>query len=234
MELAALPETFAATREALHSVAERIVAPARKPDNEIALVRDPGRVRHAAVRARRQAAPGPGRGRRAGPSSETGGRARAARRASPRGRETARARALLPGGPPEDARRLDDRSGRRRRLADFYDFAADVLRRASRGHACRRRGLARSSSGPSTSTSLSRPAREVAGLRANYGASPGRRASTPSPTSTSVRGRPSRRASSGTRAPSPAPRSATPISSRRRPGGRSARLLRRRHRALRG
>jgi hypothetical protein len=32
-----LPPTFAATREALHRVAELIVAPARKPDNEIAL-----------------------------------------------------------------------------------------------------------------------------------------------------------------------------------------------------
>ena len=42
MELAPLPETFAATRAALHSVAEQIVAPARKPDNEIALMATPG------------------------------------------------------------------------------------------------------------------------------------------------------------------------------------------------
>ena len=32
-----LPSSFVATRESLHRVAERIVAPARKPDNEIAL-----------------------------------------------------------------------------------------------------------------------------------------------------------------------------------------------------
>lgn len=32
-----LPPAFARTREGLHAVAERIVAPARKPDNEIAL-----------------------------------------------------------------------------------------------------------------------------------------------------------------------------------------------------
>jgi hypothetical protein len=37
-----LPPTFAATVAALHSVAERIVAPARKPDNEIALEATPG------------------------------------------------------------------------------------------------------------------------------------------------------------------------------------------------
>src|SRR5207244_6749072 len=32
-----LPPTFAATRDGLHRVAEEIVAPARKPDNEIGL-----------------------------------------------------------------------------------------------------------------------------------------------------------------------------------------------------
>jgi hypothetical protein len=37
-----LPETFPATREALHLVADRIVAASRKPDNEIALTRTPG------------------------------------------------------------------------------------------------------------------------------------------------------------------------------------------------
>ena len=37
MALRPLPQSFAATREALHEVAERIVATARKPDNEIAL-----------------------------------------------------------------------------------------------------------------------------------------------------------------------------------------------------
>ncbi len=37
-----LPPTFAATVAALHRVAEEIVAPARKPDNEIALIATPG------------------------------------------------------------------------------------------------------------------------------------------------------------------------------------------------
>lgn len=37
-----LPPSFVATRGSLHRVAERIVAPARKPDNEIALEASPG------------------------------------------------------------------------------------------------------------------------------------------------------------------------------------------------
>ena len=37
-----LPATFATTVSALHRVAEQIVAPARKPDNEIALAATPG------------------------------------------------------------------------------------------------------------------------------------------------------------------------------------------------
>ncbi len=40
--LGPLPDGFAATVEALHRVAERIVAPARKPDNEISLRATPG------------------------------------------------------------------------------------------------------------------------------------------------------------------------------------------------
>jgi hypothetical protein len=40
--LAPLPESFAATRESLHQVAEQVVAPARKPHNEIALMPTPG------------------------------------------------------------------------------------------------------------------------------------------------------------------------------------------------
>jgi hypothetical protein len=42
MGLEPLPPTFATTRDALHQVAEQIVAPARKPHNEIALMPTPG------------------------------------------------------------------------------------------------------------------------------------------------------------------------------------------------
>jgi hypothetical protein len=42
MSLQALPQGFASTANALHRVAEAVVAPARKPDNEIALEATPG------------------------------------------------------------------------------------------------------------------------------------------------------------------------------------------------
>ena len=42
MGLRPLPDAFAATRAALHRVAEEVVAPARKPHNEIALAVTPG------------------------------------------------------------------------------------------------------------------------------------------------------------------------------------------------
>jgi len=41
-QLAPLPDAFAATVASLHRVAERLVAPARKPDNEISLRATPG------------------------------------------------------------------------------------------------------------------------------------------------------------------------------------------------
>ncbi len=42
MGLAPLPDSFPATRESLHRIAEQVVAPARKPHNEIALAQTPG------------------------------------------------------------------------------------------------------------------------------------------------------------------------------------------------
>ena len=42
LTLPPLPAAFAVTRSALHRVAEEVVAPARKPDNEIALEATPG------------------------------------------------------------------------------------------------------------------------------------------------------------------------------------------------
>jgi hypothetical protein len=42
MSLQPLPPSFAATRDDLHRLAEQVVSPARKPDNEIALQRTPG------------------------------------------------------------------------------------------------------------------------------------------------------------------------------------------------
>src|SRR5690349_6657830 len=42
VQLGPLPKAFPATRDALHRVAEQLVAPARKPRNEIALRQTPG------------------------------------------------------------------------------------------------------------------------------------------------------------------------------------------------
>lgn len=42
MRLKPLPQSYVATREALHRVAEQVVAPARKPHNEVALSATPG------------------------------------------------------------------------------------------------------------------------------------------------------------------------------------------------
>ena len=61
-----LPEGFAAAVGALHRVAEEVVAPARKPDNEIALDGDARRLRHAGVRVGGRVPAGAGRGRGAG------------------------------------------------------------------------------------------------------------------------------------------------------------------------
>ena len=170
MELAPLPETFAATRAALHSVAERIVAPARKPDNEIALMATPGgfgtppfelagerlqvRVEDVELVLERDGAV-----ERAPLESLNA----AARLLGPE---------LLPGGPREDSRGLEIDPVAARRLAEFYAFSADVL-----GHL--RAGM---DPGEGASEIILWPEHfdialeagpEEAGLRANYGASPG-------------------------------------------------------------
>jgi hypothetical protein len=170
MELAPLPETFAATRAALHSIAEQIVAPARKPDNEIALMATPGgfgtpqfelagellqvRVEGIELVVERDDAV------ERAPLESLSAAAR------PLGPE------LLPGGPSEDARKLEIDPVAARRLAEFYAFSTDVLRRLRAGM----------DAGDQASEIILWPEHfdiafeagpEAAGLRANYGASPG-------------------------------------------------------------
>ena len=94
--LGTLPVAFPATVAALHRVAEQVVAPARKPDNEIALHGDARRLRHAGVRLRRRRPPGPRGRRRARPPRRRRGAARAADDA--RGRAALVAE-LVPAGP---------------------------------------------------------------------------------------------------------------------------------------
>jgi hypothetical protein len=120
-----LPETFASTRDALHRVAEEVVAPARKPHNEIALVVTPG-----------------GFGT---PEFEHGGRRLRVRvdgaelvveaddsetRSEITCIEAAGAVVgdeLLPDGVPEDTSDLDVEPEAAERLAEFYAFAAEAL-----------------------------------------------------------------------------------------------------------
>jgi hypothetical protein len=120
-----LPETFPTTREALHLVADRIVAASRKPDNEIALTRTPGgfgtppfefdgRSLQVRVDGAHLVVDEDGDERRAPLTSL----AAAAEFVGPE---------LLPRGVPEDATGLGIDPEAARVLADLYAFAARAL-----------------------------------------------------------------------------------------------------------
>lgn len=165
-----LPESFATTRDALHRVAEQLVAPARKPHNEIALRQTPG-----------------GFGT---PEFEFEGRRTQVRVEGAElvlGRDGAEDRAeltsiaaggsllgpeLLPDGVPDDPSPLGIDPAAADRLADFYAFAAEALGGVKLGLA----------SADDASDTILWPEHfdiafeagpEAEGKRANYGASPG-------------------------------------------------------------
>jgi hypothetical protein len=165
-----LPETFAATRDACHRVAEEVVAPARKPPNEIALTVTPGgfgtppfeydgrrfqvRVEGAELVVETEA----GETRSALTSI--------ADAAAVVGEE------LLPGGLPDDASDLGIDPEAAVRLGEFYVLAAEVL-------AAFKDSLAEDADTSSTDLwpehfdVAFEAGNEEAGGRANYGASPG-------------------------------------------------------------
>jgi hypothetical protein len=165
-----LPHSFASTRDALHRVAERIVAPSRKPHNEIALRQTPGgfgtpefdfdglrtqvRVEGAELvlaRASRQ--------RRAKLTTL----ADAAALLGPK---------LLPDGVPTDSSPLGIEDEPARRLADFYAFAADALQ-TFRESLPREAAASPINLWPEHFDIAFEVGPEAAGRRANYGASPG-------------------------------------------------------------
>jgi len=140
-----LPPTFAATRTALHQVADAVVAPARKPDNEIAL-------RYT-------------RGGFGTPFFEEGGedcQVRVENGRLIRQRGDAEAAEALPGEVSEDSARA---------LGDFYGFACSVLEELR--HEQPDEDPTAVQLWPEHFDIAIELGSEAKGRRANYGASPG-------------------------------------------------------------
>jgi hypothetical protein len=165
-----LPDSFAATRDALHRVAEEIVAPARKPHNEIALRQTPGGF---------GTPPFDFDGKQTQVRVEGSELVLAANGEEARAQLTTLAEAgellgpgLLPDGVPDDTQPLDVDPPAADRLADFYRFGVDVLERL-------RESLPADAEAseinlwPEHFDIAFEAGSEVAGRRANYGASPG-------------------------------------------------------------
>jgi hypothetical protein len=170
VELKPLPPTFVTTRNALHRVAEELVAPARKPHNEIALRQTPGgfgtpafefdgRTTQVRVEGVELVVGAGGAEKRIELRSLAAG-------AALLGPE------LLPDGVPDDETPLGIDREAAARLADLYAFAADVLERAK---------SAMSADAEPSETNLwpehfdiaFEAGPEAAGARATYGVSPG-------------------------------------------------------------
>jgi hypothetical protein len=127
MPLQPLPPRFASTVHALHRVAEDIVAPARKPDNEIALEATPGGFGTPEFEYRGQLR----QVRVEGAELVDGDR-----RAALTTLEDARGLVadLVPGG-PLSAEALHVDADAAARLADWYAFGADILNELADGTA---------------------------------------------------------------------------------------------------
>ena len=127
MSLQALPPSFASTVNALHRVAEDIVAPARKPDNEIALEATPGGFGTPEFEYR---------GQRRQVRVEGAELVDGERRAALTSLEDARALVadLVPGGPlSAEPLHVDPEAAAR--LADWYAFGAEILNQLADGTA---------------------------------------------------------------------------------------------------
>jgi hypothetical protein len=170
MVLEPLPQTFAATRDTLHRVAEQIVAASRKPHNEIALTATPGgfgtppfefdgRSLQVMVDGAELVVVEDGAERRAPLSSL----AEAARLVGDE---------LFPDGTPDDDTRLEVDPEAARRLGALYGFAAGGLGRV-------REELPAEAAAsdiilwPEHFDIAFEAGDEAAGQRANYGVSPG-------------------------------------------------------------
>jgi hypothetical protein len=171
-----LPTTFAETRVALHKVAEAIVAPARKPDNEIALTVTPGGFgtppfEHdgRSLQVRVQGGELVVDADSPGTSADTETRAPL--------RTLAQAGAvvgaeLLPDGLPEDDEDLFVDAEAAEALGEFYAFAAEVLA-AFKDSLPNQADASDTNLWPEHFDVAFDAGVEAAGHRAGYGASPG-------------------------------------------------------------
>jgi hypothetical protein len=170
VELKPLPPTFVDTRNALHRVAEELVAPARKPHNEIALRQTPGGFGTPAfeLEGRTTQVRVEGVELVVGPD---GAEERVELRSLAAGGALL-GRELLPDGVPDDETPLEIDGEAAARLAAFYAFGANILERVK---------SAVSADAEPSETNLwpehfdiaFEAGPEAAGMRGTYGASPG-------------------------------------------------------------
>jgi hypothetical protein len=165
-----LPDSFVSTREALHRVAEELVAPARKPDNEIALRQVPGGFGTPPFEFEGARIPVHVEG--AGLVVDRDGETERIPLTSLSEAGAKLGSALLPDGVPSDAGPLEIDPGAAERLGDFYAFADEVLRELREtlptGDVPSDINL-----WPEHFDIAFEAGDEGAGKRANYGASPG-------------------------------------------------------------
>jgi hypothetical protein len=169
-KLRPLPASFAGTRDALHRVAEELIAPARKPHNEIALRQTPGgfgtpefefcgRRMQVRVAGAELVLTAGGEERRAALTTLAEGGALL-------GPD------LLPDGVPDDRTPLEIDPEAAVRLADYYAVARDALERL-RDELSEGAQPSEINLWPEHFDIALEAGSEKAGLRANYGGSPG-------------------------------------------------------------
>jgi len=170
VELKPLPGSFADARDGLHRVAEELVAPARKPHNEIALAQTDGgfgtpdfEFAGSRMQVRVEGAElvlsSDGEERRAPLTSLADG-------AALLGAE------LLPDGLPDDTTPLDIDPEAAARLADYYALGAEALDRFTEDLPPEADASTKNL-WPEHFDIAIEAGPEAAGQRANYGASPG-------------------------------------------------------------
>lgn len=170
VELQPLPATFVSTRHALHRVAEELVAPSRKPHNEIALRQTPGGF--GTPEFEFDGVPAQVRVEGAELVLTRGGSEERAALHSLAAGGALLGPGLLPDGVPQDDTPLEIDPGAATRLADLYAFAAAVLERV-RSELPRDAEPSDTSLWPEHFDIAFEAGPEASSQRATYGVSPG-------------------------------------------------------------